>query len=48
MNEIVADIVEIIKGAPNEIEAEHKVPDFATQKQRGALCIKAPRLFFQK
>ena len=25
MNEIVADIVEIIKGAPNEIEGEHKV-----------------------
>jgi len=23
-------------------------PDFATQKQREALCIKAPRLFFSK
>ena len=32
MNEIVADIVEIIKGAPNEIEAEHKVWRYLNKK----------------
>ena len=32
MNEIVADIIEIIKGASNEIELEHRVWHYLNEK----------------